>query len=377
MIAMKADGALRDALSIFDRLLSFGGSKLTYKAVIENLHILDYDYFFKVTEQIINGNISQALLILDEILSLGFDGHHFIAGLSTHFRNLLVCKDAVTVELLEVSESIREKYLSQSQQCKAALLFTLLEEANRCDIYYREAQNQRLHVELSLLKMCAIAQPSLTAASAEKKKSSVEEKKSEAVSSKQEAEKTYEVNATATAVVQEQEPVPVKPVVPSASGIRQTISIKEPVSVQQPQAQAQEAVSSSLLEASGLAEILDGTVKPLQQLWNMFAERLFKQGKMSLHSAMTKRMPEWSDEKTISFFVDNASLEKDFNLLKPDVMEHLRKAMRDPLLSLNIEVAKDEHAVDKPYSSVDKFKWLAERNPKLNEMKKLFDLDVD
>ena len=171
--------------------------------------------------------------------------------------------------------------------------------------------------------------------------------------------------------------MPVKPVVPSASGIRQTISIKEPVSVQQPQAQAQEAVSSSLLEASGLAEILDGTVKPLQQLWNMFAERLFKQGKMSLHSAMTKRMPEWSDEKTISFFVDNASLEKDFNLLKPDVMEHLRKAMRDPLLSLNIEVAKDEHAVDKPYSSVDKFKWLAERNPKLNEMKKLFDLDVD
>ena len=145
MIALKADGALRDALSIFDRLVSFGGDKLTYKAVIENLHILDYDYFFKVTEQILSGNSALVLKIFDEILSLGFDGRHFINGLASHFRNLLVCKDAATVQLLEVSEGIREKYLSQSKQCSPAVLFGLLEEANRCDINYREAQNQRLH----------------------------------------------------------------------------------------------------------------------------------------------------------------------------------------------------------------------------------------
>src|SRR5258706_6810070 len=161
MIALKADGALRDALSIFDRLVSFGGNKLTYKSVIDNLHILDYDYFFRVTEEVLTGNTSSVLRTFDEILAIGFDGHHFIAGLSSHFRNLLVCKDAVTVELLEVSEGIREKYLSQSQQCTPALLFTLLEEANRCDTSYRSAQNQRLHVELSLLKICMIARPSL------------------------------------------------------------------------------------------------------------------------------------------------------------------------------------------------------------------------
>jgi DNA polymerase-3 subunit gamma/tau len=376
MIALKADGALRDALSIFDRLVSFGGNKLTYKAVIENLHILDYDYFFKVTEQILGGNISSVLRTFDEILALGFDGHHFIAGLSTHFRNLLVCKDAATVELLEVSEGIREKYLSQSQQCTPALLFTLLEEANRCDINYRAAQNQRLHVELSLLKMCTLAQPSLISIGAEKKKSSVEVAEV-AVSSKQAAEKAYDVKPSPV-VAQEQEPQSIKPVATRATGIPKTISIKEQTPVKQPQQQMAEPLSSLLLEASGLGEILSGNAAPpLQQLWNMFAEGLRKQGKMALYSAMTKRSPEWSDELSILFLVDNASLEKDFNQMKPDLMEHLRKTMGKSSLSLNIEVAKDEGVADRPYSAVDKYKRLAERNPKLNEMKKLFDLDVD
>jgi DNA polymerase-3 subunit gamma/tau len=375
MIALKADGALRDALSIFDRLVSFGGTTLTYKAVIENLHILDHDYFFKVTEQILSGNISSVLKTFDEILALGFDGHHFIAGLSTHFRNLLVCKDAATLELLEVSEGIREKYLSQSQQCTPALLFTLLEEANRCDINYRAAQNQRLHVELSLLKMCTLAQPALISA-AEKKKSSVEVEA--AVSSKPSAEKSYDVKPAAPAVAKEPEPQPPKPIAAS-TGIPKTISIKEQTSAKQPQPQQiAETVSSVLLEACGLGEVLSGNAAPpLQQLWNMFADGLNKQGKMALYSAMKKRQPEWSDELTILFLVDNASLEKDFNQMKPDLMEHLRKSMAKPALSLNIEVAKDEGVTDRPYSAADKYKRLAERNPKLNEMKKLFDLDVD
>src|SRR5258706_477240 len=154
-----SNNSVEDIRSLVEqvRYAPVGGNKLTYKSVIDNLHILDYDYFFRVTEEILTGNTSSVLRTFDEILAIGFDGHHFIAGLSSHFRNLLVCKDAVTVELLEVSEGIREKYLSQSQQCTPALLFTLLEEANRCDTSYRSAQNQRLHVEISLIKICMLA----------------------------------------------------------------------------------------------------------------------------------------------------------------------------------------------------------------------------
>ena len=378
MIAMKADGALRDALSIFDRLVSFGGNKITYKAVIENLHILDYDYFFKVTDQILTGDISSILRTFDEILSLGFDGHHFIAGLSTHFRNLLVCKDAATVELLEVSEGIREKYLSQAQQCPTGFLFTLLEESNRCDINYRAAQNQRLHVELSLLKMCMLAKPASNSVPEEKKKSSsIAEPQPEEKKLPQAQQKSYEPVAKAPSVAREPERTPPSRPMPIASGVPKTISIKDSIN-QTPQPQVAETTeSSSLLEASGLDAILNETAKPLQHLWNIFAEKLFKQGKMSLHSAMTRRNPEWKDELTIAFVVDNVALEKDFSQVKPDLMEHLRKSLGKPALTLNIEMAQEENKVDRPYSAADKFKWLAERNPKLNEMKKLFDLDVD
>lgn len=222
-----------------------------------------------------------------------------------------------------------------------------------------------------------LAQPSMAVVT-EKKKSSIEVDVKQAGSKRQEPEKTYEVKETpAPSAVHEQEQ-PIKQAAPQPAVFPKTISIKEGSTSKQPQSLSPEKVSSALLEASGLGEILSGTGKPpLEHLWGAFAERLFKQGKMALHSTFTKRKPEFTDEQTILFFVDNASLEKDFNQVKPDLMEHLRKSMGNPLLSLNIEVAKDEHKSDKPYSAQDKFKWLAERNPKLNEMKKLFDLDVD
>jgi DNA polymerase-3 subunit gamma/tau len=216
----------------------------------------------------------------------------------------------------------------------------------------------------------------LTIGAVEKKKSSVEPKTKEAAESKKEAEKIYETKIAPPVVAQEQESQPIKPATPQATGIPKTLSIREGSSPKQQQAPLSEPVSSSLLEASGLAEIMNGTAKPsLEQLWNHFADLLNKQGKMALFSAMKKRTPIWSDEQIISFSVDNASLEKDFNQLKPDLMEHLRKSM-GPAVSLNIEVVKEEKE-DRPYSAVDKYKRLAERNPKLNEMKKLFDLDVD
>jgi DNA polymerase III subunit gamma/tau len=157
LIAQKADGALRDGLSIFDLMVSFSsGSKVTFKDVLNNLHILDYDYYFKVVDGLLAENTTQPLLILDEILRKGFDGHNFIGGLSEHFRNLLVSQDARTIYLMEVPESIKKKYGEQAQAASSSLLLSWLNIASQCDINYKGSKNQRLLVELALMKMANV-----------------------------------------------------------------------------------------------------------------------------------------------------------------------------------------------------------------------------
>ncbi len=154
IIAQKADGGLRDALSMFDQIVSFSDANVTYRSVIDNLNILDYDYYFNITDSLLTENTAQTLLFFDEILSNGFDGAHFISGLSEHFRNLLVTKDASTLKLLEVSEGIKTKYLQQSQAASVSFLLSAMNIANQCDLNYKLSKNQRLQVELALLKMC-------------------------------------------------------------------------------------------------------------------------------------------------------------------------------------------------------------------------------
>jgi len=157
LIAQKADGALRDALSIFDMIVTYSlGNKVTYLNTIENLHILDYDYYFKITEFINAQDVSNILLTFNQILKKGFDSHNFIVGLTEHFRNLLVAKDPSTVILLEVSESVQAKYIEQSKSVGEALLLTALNVANQCDINYRSAKNQKLHVEIALMKLAKL-----------------------------------------------------------------------------------------------------------------------------------------------------------------------------------------------------------------------------
>lgn len=155
-IAQKADGAMRDALSIFDQVVSFSGKEITYQKVIDNLNILDYEYYFKLTEAFISEDVTQSLLIFDEILDKGFDAQHFINSLSQHFRNLMVGKDKSTISLLEVGANIKEKYLQQSATTDVPFLLRALEIANDCDVNYRFARNKRLHIELALIKMCNI-----------------------------------------------------------------------------------------------------------------------------------------------------------------------------------------------------------------------------
>jgi DNA polymerase-3 subunit gamma/tau len=153
LIAQKADGAMRDALSLFDLIVTFSGKNVTYKDTIDNLHILDYDYYFRMTEALLQENTSQTLLIFDEILKKGFDGHNFIIGLCSHFRDLMVCKDPATIELLTVSNNIKAQYQEQSIASPLGFLLSALNIGSHCDVQYKASKNQRLHVELALLKM--------------------------------------------------------------------------------------------------------------------------------------------------------------------------------------------------------------------------------
>lgn len=156
IIAQKADGAMRDALSIFDRVVSFSGKNLTRQAVTENLNVLDYDTYFKTTNLILENNIPELLLLFNDCLSKGFDGHHFIAGLASHFRDLLVCKNQATIQLLEVGSTAQQQYLEQSQKTSQAFLIQGIETANDCDLKYKTSKNQRLLVELSLMQLASI-----------------------------------------------------------------------------------------------------------------------------------------------------------------------------------------------------------------------------
>jgi DNA polymerase-3 subunit gamma/tau len=156
VIAQKADGGMRDALSIFDQTVSFTGGNITYKAVIDNLNVLDYEYYFRISDAILKGDVRSCLLILNEILEKGFDGQNIITGLATHFRDLLVCKDKVTLVLFEVGASIRERYKETAGQCSDKLLFKAIELANQCDLNYHNSHNKRLLLELTLIQLCQL-----------------------------------------------------------------------------------------------------------------------------------------------------------------------------------------------------------------------------
>lgn len=157
LIAQKADGAMRDALSLFDQIVSFSNNEITYQKTIENLNILDYEYYFNLTDYFLSEDTASALVIFDEIMAKGFDAHNFINGLSHHFRDILVCKSEKTIDLLEVGQNIKEKYIEQSKKCPDNFLFAAIDICSERDLTYRSSKNPRLHIEIGLIRLCNIS----------------------------------------------------------------------------------------------------------------------------------------------------------------------------------------------------------------------------
>ncbi len=372
VIAQKADGALRDSLSIFDQLVSFTGKKLTYKDVIGNLNILDYDYYFKITDDLLAGNFSSILLTFNEILNKGFDAHNFINGLASHFRDLLVCKEESTLVLLEVSSNVREKYSVQSRFCEASWLLNQLEQAGKADINFKAAKNQRLHIELTLLKMCSAfssdMEPVKKKAELTINQPSVAAKINPLITTKDPVPVIVQTEIPKETVVS---PSPIKEEIVSSPGIRKTVSIsgKKKADIEK---------VSEVKSVEAVPEInTPFEINTLTEYWTQYATGLHDEGRMALHFAMIKRKPEIENESIITFTVDNVALEKDLNENKTSLLAFLRKNLSNYSIDLNLKVEASPVTNENPYTPSEKFKKLAEKNPLINELKKKFDLEIE
>ena len=404
IIAQKADGGLRDALSMFDQIVSFTNKNVTYKSVIDNLNILDYDYYFKLTDDLCNGNVSNALLLFNEVLNNGFDGNHFINGLASHFRNLLVGKDPQTIQLLEVSENIKQKYLSQSKSADLGFILTALNLANQCDLVYKNSKNQRLQVELSLIKMCHIpsviqlAQQPLTNANTATDPSQDKKKTLADTSPNQQTEqaKTTEVKQTPSLAsipepVKAEEPkVEIVTPAPTAAPPVSRVSLPRPssIKIEPPKPNATASLIPSLTDLSRIAkgeeekgaQYVSGdekepfTEEAFLAHWKIYTEKAKENDKIHLFTLMTNEPMINGTEITV--LVENLALESTLQEEKIDLLNYLRSALRNYDLQIVSKKAENTHKT-RIYTNKDKYAHMLAINPKLEEMRQRFNLDVN
>ncbi len=370
VIAQKADGGLRDACSIFDQMVSFAGNHLTYKAVLENLHVLDYDYYFKVTDALYNQQLPTALLLYDEILKNGFDGHNFIVGLGEHFRNLLVCKDASTIQLLEVSQSIKEKYNQQAQTCPLPFLLKALGIINRCDINYKTAKNQRLQVEIALMQMSYLNAPSLDG----EKKNDLGELNTASVQQKNQVNEppaSYLLKQNTEATVKTTQ----RPVTSFKDLNLNTGFSLNRVSQHENQGQGeikqQEAQNTPLIQVNEKVE----EAAVVMAVKNFAGQKLVA-GSRQAHTTLTAWPPQLREETKVFITIENEAQRESFQAYKQELLDYLRRELKNNSISLDLHEIK-EHVVKKAFTPVEKFEALKNKNPLLLDLKNRFGLEID
>jgi DNA polymerase-3 subunit gamma/tau len=385
VIAEKADGALRDALSIFDRIVTFAGNNVTYKDAVENLNILDHDYYFRATDLVLQGDIPGSMLLFDEVLNSGFNGHEFINGLATHFRNLLMCQDAATVKLLEVTDRVAQRFLVQAKTCAPLNLLKSLRFMNECDVQYRGSKNQRLLVELTLMKMCALHKSPTGEAA-------------EPVAEKKNLSRPVAAAFSVAAVVAEPpaqslvRPLPAPPAAPLAQAV-----VAAPPS---PQPMAQNGTVNAVKLASrrsarpGSVRIssvdeeteeqeTDPALLPkdvfteerMLEVWSLTVERLFLQ-KPSLMSSLTKHSPTLPEPLTIKLKLDSEHELDAINENRQVLLDEVRKALNN--FSVQLETRVEEVVTaKKAYTPKEKYEKMLDSNPHLEMLRQKFGLELD
>lgn len=353
LIAQKADGGLRDALSMFDLNVTFSKDRsLHYAEVLENLHVLDYDYYFGMTDLMLAGRLPQVLVLLDEILGKGFDGHQFLVGLLEHFRNLLVCRDAATVQLLQVASSVQKRYLQQAQAAPESFLLSALSVGSQADVNYKQSRQQRLHLEITLAKLTHLPELLNTAA----------------LPAGEIPEKKKPEPAADVAPVAVQEP-PAPVATPAHAGraggrLRSTINLNE--APQQTGA------------GDALPEVVAGTrhfsEEEFREAWHAFIDMRRQEGTMS-EVVMLDRAFQL-DENVVHLGLDNAVQLQLLTELKTPLLSFLRKKLNNGQLEINPFIVEKEEA-RMPYTQAEKFQYLAHKNPNIQQLKEALGLDFD
>lgn len=420
IIAEKADGALRDALSIFDQIVSFAGNQITYKDVVTNLNILDYDYYFEITNAFLNDDKTQALITFNTILNNGFDGHNFVNGLANHFRNLLFCTSPRTSAIMEVGDTVRERYVEQAKACDSRFLLNSLNILSETDINYKSSKNPRLLVELSLLRLCSLA------SKLNEKKNSTSDLNSGR------SEKVLSSKTNTSAPVAEPPQHLAKPSpdehdtglktgepIDAYSAPREIKEEKTPTAVAEPASKSDvgkvEVVTrksklhnANLLGIPSLANIettkskseegaepaplkelveeiieennpvTDFNLEMLWKVWDEYAEEVRKNDRLSYYTALIKHRPVMREAYNIEILVDNHIQKSDIDIDKPNLLGFLRERLNNWQIQLESIIDEDDsNDGDILFDPFKKYEAMVEKNPVLADLKARFNLDVD
>jgi len=374
VIAIKADGAMRDALSIFDQIVSFCGKKVTYKGVIENLNVLDYDYYFRVVDSASEGDISSMLLTYNEILEKGFDGYNFMAGLNSHLRDLLVSHDQATIKLLETSPAVKQRYGEQSHKVSLPFLYDALDAGTQCMLSFKASKNQRLHVELTLLKMCRLNAD--YAESQQKKKSDdldiVNDNEVPNMGSSSVHVTHQSLDTQSQPVHPADNPGDVKKNPPPQQKDDKAVSIKSLLSLKNTKPAADNS-AGSVAEPSPEREF---TPEELKKALIDFADKISEESPR-MSNTLYASNPELSDDKLVTLRLENSSLREIFD---DDFKIRLEHYLRDTLKNANITInaiVEASEKVDILYTDEQKLNHLISKNPALKDLKRTLNLDFE
>lgn len=387
VIALKADGGMRDALSIFDQVASFTNGQITYQGVIENLNVLDYEYYFRLTDMFLENKVSEALLLLNEVLSKGFDASHFITGLSSHLRDILVSKDAATLPLLQVGASIRQRYQAQAQKCQTPFLYKAMKLCNDCDLNYRASKNKRLLVELTLIQASQITLEEDDASGGRSPKQIIKP-----IFTKPAVAQQPQANSATPQHKQAEQPVLINP--RTAAPVHQA-----PEAIQRAQGEATHKIPTMKVgglgfsikhtpekeEASSVpATTIATSTQPeddyifnerdINHYWQQYANQMPIE-----QTALAKRMQAMhltmQDKINYEAIVENELAAKDFINLLPDLQNYMRTHLKNKKATLHIRVSTPDEK-ERAFSRVEKFQMLIKKNEALAELQKAFGLEL-
>ena len=397
VIALKADGGMRDALSIFDQVVSFTGGHITYKSVIENLNVLDYEYYFKLTGFFLENKISDALLLLNDVLNKGFDGSHFITGLSSHLRDLLVSKDPATLPLLEVGASIRERYQAQAQQCPLPFLYRAMKLCNDCDLNYRASKNKRLLVELTLIQVAQLTAEEDDGANGRSPKQAVkpiftqpaaaQQPQATAATPQQTVQPAVQTNSTPQPAATQHSNATTPHATPTAVLMAQGREEKKipvmkmsglGVSIKRPHIEEEQRNPSSNPTAAHQAEQPEEDYifneRDLNYYWQEYAGRMPKE-----QVAIAKRMQNMRitliNDTTFEAVVDNEIVAKEFTGMIPTLQNYLRTRLKNRKVTMTVRISAPTEKV-RAYGRVEKFQMMAQKNSALLQLKEEFGLEL-